>query len=309
MDQHWLCTIATHYAPKWLACFISESSMASPEAPLIPDKTAHKHSSHHPGPGSRPMRWIVRGIAKLAVQSIVWSGRAGALHLRDEKLNMYVIGVHGGHADLLADSLSDVARLAAHRPYGSQMLMLGDWNVDQLPEQEWDPWAEEPARAMHHARERRWLQALTQACNVTLAMPEIVQSQPPGPWATDCFFTGITRVPIGGQVGLPSILDYAAATPGCISKVWGTWEGTCSDHAMIIAETTETLEKRRWTRTTWKCRSMLQCKAWMSEHGPSCQLGPPELAEWLLKAQQKWEDGKSSAQRRDTRIPDEVKQL
>jgi hypothetical protein len=54
------------------------------------------------------------------------------------------------------------------------------------------------------------------------------------------------RVPIGIGNCL-KVLDYVAATPGCISKVWGTWH--LPDHAMIIAETRETGEER-WSRTT-----------------------------------------------------------
>ena len=245
----------------------------------------------------------------MAVQSIIWTGRAGALHLQDNNVNIYAIGVHGGHAEFLADSLSDVAKLASHRPYGAQLLVMGDFNVDQLPVQPWDPWAQQDQRNQHHARERRWLEAMTQACNCTLYLPGCVSEAPSGQWANLCRNTGITRVPVGGQAGLPSVLDYAAATPGCIARIWGTWEGTCSDHAMIIIETKQTLEKRRWRRTTWKCKSTLQCKKWMSEHGPSSQLGQPEIAAWLLKAQQKWEDGKSSAQRSQARVPEEVKQL
>ena len=47
--------------------------------------------------------------------------------------------MHGAHEQLLADTLADVAFLLKYRPWGSKVLAVGDWNVDQLPMLALDP--------------------------------------------------------------------------------------------------------------------------------------------------------------------------
>ena len=49
--------------------------------------------------------------------------------------------MHGSHGDSLLDSLSDVVVLVKRKPRRAELVLVGDWNVDQLPMLQCDPWS------------------------------------------------------------------------------------------------------------------------------------------------------------------------
>ena len=131
--------------PWWSILFISETDSHRDGRDGF--DSMHKTYRHYPGASSWAMLFVVRSCMSEFVQSCVWRGRCGAIHLRQRStldgtnicMNLYVVGVHGGHDALFADTLADIACLVRRRPFGSRVMILGDWNVDLLPTLSSDP--------------------------------------------------------------------------------------------------------------------------------------------------------------------------
>ena len=69
------------------------------------------------------------------------------------KSSLYAIGVHGAHGDALLDTLTDIVTLIRRKPRHSQLIVLGDFNIDLLPTLAQDPWSDLPERiGCHRAR-------------------------------------------------------------------------------------------------------------------------------------------------------------
>ena len=85
------------------------------------------------------MAWVIANSMHDQLRDVQLIGRArsilvlapGAHHLTNSSL--HVVGLHGSHSDALVDSVSDVVALIKRKPRFSQLIILGDWNVDLLP--------------------------------------------------------------------------------------------------------------------------------------------------------------------------------
>jgi len=83
-----------------------------------------------------------------------------ALHLTQrtavdtERISVFIVGIHNSHGDAQIDTLADASYLTRHRPRWSKVVVIGDFNVDQLPSLQSDPFLAEPQRASRHCDER-----------------------------------------------------------------------------------------------------------------------------------------------------------
>ena len=115
------------------------------------------------------MMFVVRSWVAICVRKVTWRGRCGGIAFKSWglgdalQLNVFVIGVHCGHGPLLLDSLADIAWLAKRRPWGSKLLVIGDWNCDMLPSLSGDPWSAIEGRSLHHADTRALHLCFTEA--------------------------------------------------------------------------------------------------------------------------------------------------
>ena len=297
------CNLATHTAPNWCAMFVSESDVAAQHQNDHNYSCAHIQHRHHPGKGSRAMRWIIRAHYSRAVRKCVWRGRCGAIHIHTASTNIYAIGLHAAHGDGLPETLRDVAVLAKGRPWGARLLILGDWNVDLLPSHSADPFAGHPGRGDRHAFERRWLEALASALRLEVTVPARCIDSPGGRWAEDCLGTPVTRVPQGQAPGLPSLLDYALSSPALIHDLWSSWAAAPGDHAMIVAEVTAEWEPRKWAKTCWACKDEEGCKLWLAKHADRTPTDMTSFQLLMLTAQSNWSDNRTCKQRSKARLP------
>ena len=112
--------------------------------------------------------------------------------------------------------------------------MAGDFNVDFLPTMAIDPFGDFPGRVSRHEERRMFLEALLEGLKLQLQLPEESAGFPPVQWATECLSCPITQVPMGSQHGLPSLLDYGAATTGLITKIRAFWTPLPRDHAATL---------------------------------------------------------------------------
>ena len=125
-------------------------------------------------------------------------------------MSLYAVGFHGAHGDALLGSLTDVVTLKKRKPRHSQLIVLGDFNVDLLPILEQDPWHDLPNRTQDHRDRRAVLENLCQALKLETAVPDLVVGSPGGPFKDAAPFVPFTRIPTGACAGqqVPSLLDY-----------------------------------------------------------------------------------------------------
>ena len=110
------------------ACFLSEFDGHLDDRNV--SVLNYKVFRHYPGVGSFALGWVVSGMfGRFIVGQPVWRGRCGALHLRfptgaaGQMCNLWLVGVHGAHGDLLLDSLADVRFVAGCRPRGAKIFL------------------------------------------------------------------------------------------------------------------------------------------------------------------------------------------
>ena len=111
------------------------------------------------------------------------------------------------------DVLGDAAYLIQHRPWGSKLAIVGDFNADQLPALSADPFAGRPGREAHHREERFRIQSFADKFQLEVEIPQVVWSTPGGPFDEACAFAPVSLIPEGHltETCLPSSLDYALA--------------------------------------------------------------------------------------------------
>ena len=226
--------------PVWTVIYLSEIDALRSNSPIL-QELPHKISRHYPGTGSFPMAFVINQRVACLVQKVLWRGRCGAVVLFqaaspcNECIHLFIVGIHNSHKDLQVDVLNDAAFLIRNRPWGSKVVFIGDFNVDQLPALAVDPFADLPGRYSHHSDERLRLTTFADKFGLDLEIPEMVVSTPGGPFGDMCAFAPISRIPAGEQAStmLPSCLDYCMASPNLVQTSEVHWEGVPADHALV----------------------------------------------------------------------------
>ena len=225
--------------------------------------------------------------------------------------NIYILGIHVAHGDLQIDTLSDIAFLLRHRPWGSRVLVAGDWNIDQLPPLAIDPFSDHPGRDQHHQAERVLVQSLVDRFHLSLFVPEVVCSTPGGPFDDACRASPITRIPVGEAASYcsPSLLDYAAASENLVTESRIHWHGVPADHALVTFSISPVRTMMRNTKTTWKCRDEDQCISWVQANAPTQLVDLASFHSFISSMQTKWADVDTCKGRHEARLPPDLRSL
>ena len=217
----------------------------------------HSIYRHWPGPGSFSIAFIVHSRVRHLLKSIVPHGRAMSAYFKDDMaLDLLVIGAHGGHGDALHDSLANISYLLRSGSRLSRKLVIGDHNIDILPTLPSDPWASLPHRSLRHQYERQLLNSFCLRSRLAVNVPDRAGPPLTGPWKDFNTSTSFSRVPIGDQYGLPSLIDFALGTCGVVLSSYVLWN-SFSDHAYLVCRTqapTRLLPrrpKRTWEYKNW----------------------------------------------------------
>ena len=109
---------------------------------------------------------------------------------------------------------------------------MGDWNIDELPNLETDPFRDHPRRSSHHEFRRLFWDAWSAPSNFEIVLPNLVESTPHSKWCLEAMANPISHLPSDLQAGLPSALDYAYSSGGSILSSTLLWEPPFSDHAI-----------------------------------------------------------------------------
>ena len=227
--------VVSESVSKWTVLFLPEVDGFLDSRPSL--STSHLTFRHWPWEGSFAMQICIRAAAHHLAQDVIWLNRCGAVYSykkhasKQYSINLYVIVVHNSHGDLQDEVLLDVANLVRRKPLGADISIIGDWNIDQLPVHETDPWADTINRSSHHSVPRLKLMALLDRHGLELNVPATIMSGPGGPFSLQCTTAPITRIPIGVQADscLPSTLDYAVSSRGVLREGTIFWRGVPAD--------------------------------------------------------------------------------
>ena len=258
-----------------------------------------------------PMMVVINAAAQSALRSINVAGRAMRVHFSDQcHNNVSLVFLHGDHDEALATSLADAVELAKSRSKGSELVIIGDINVDQLPVLSNDPWQHLDGREEHHAGRRALLEMFADAVRLSVHLPDRVSSLPGGRIcgkATACPFT---RIPIGRQKGVPSLLDYALGAAGKLQEVVVDWDLAQGDHAALIVGLSCPYKRfPRWRRSTWKCSDRAHCKAWVAQNAARNFNSVDSFHTFAKSVQAEFEQVLTRSERRKRREPEWIKQL
>ena len=145
---------------------------------------------------------------------------------------------------------------------------------------------------------------------IEMQIPERSNGVPGGPYSEGALFSLISRIPVGEQAGLPSLLDFACATGGHLQSSWLDWEIALADHAalfMTLAGSFSAFQAR--PRRTWRCRDNDGLNEWMRSMAPESFTDINGLHSFLLEAQTNFADTRTASQRRRCREPNDIKEL
>ena len=253
---------ASSTCPGWAVIFLQELDFIQHPLDTLSFVEGHSVYKHWPGPGSRTLGIVVHREIRSIVANVIWRGRAGGIHLCSpfpcelssvrfasqasasasplsstiHDCNVVAVGFHGAHGDVLGSSLFDVSSTLKFwkrwRGATASVVVLGDTNVDLLPSLACDPFLG-AGRSSHHSDRRSILNAWAEQRSFETCIPEQVYGVPGGRYSKYCLECPITRVPTGVQDGLPSILDFAPATPKTIYSCKAYWNVHESDHALL----------------------------------------------------------------------------
>ena len=298
-----------HQVLHWSVIFVSEFDGTLSQRELTYNLSHHVHR-HWPGPGSFAIGIIVNSRARPYLRSLTPHGRAICAYFKsDVTLDLTLVGVHGGHGEALAGSLADTSFLLRSSPRLSNVLVVGDQNVDLLPSQPHDPWASRPLRQQHHSEQRDLLHAFCQRFHLNITIPTMSRETLTGPWAPFAANSIFSRVPVGGQIGIPSLLDYPLGSHNVVSSSSLFWSHI-SDHAINVIDVharlkfTQPRPKRNWLSRDW-----VESTNSFRAMAPASFRGWTDFTNHIARLQASTGVATTCAERRRHREPEHIKNL
>ena len=296
--------------PHWAgACFMESDAHFNAEFSLG-DSSKHTVRRHWPGSGSVAMTLVIRDKWARFVREVKFEGRTCMVHWRLSRAQqLHTIFWHGAHNEDFVQSLSDMTFIAKRCKNSSNVVLLGDFNVDLLPNTIGDPYAGLPHRAEKHLEERLMLQQALDACRFDFIPFESVSGCTPTAVHPECAAVPITRIPLGDQHGTPACLDHVVARgAGVKASLW--WSAIPTDHAAAVAEIDIQKQQRaRFARSTWRCADARRAEEWARDNAPASFDDPIAMSLFVCKMQGLHADTNTCAQRRRHREPAAVKTL
>ena len=160
--------------------------------------------------------------------------RTGWVSSRKRESICSIAVFHGSH-ESFEESLEDIFSLLPRGNCLNKFVVVGDWNVDQLPTLAVDPFADSIGRSNHHFDRRQVLNAWLEAHKLDLTLPEVWFGVPQCFADEFCIRAPISRVPKFVQFStlghIPSLLDYGASSSNTVLSSSIEWENRISDHA------------------------------------------------------------------------------
>ena len=107
---------------------------------------------------------------------------------------------------------------------------------------------------------------------------------------------------------VPSLLDYCMATPGLVTSSCLYWKKVPADHALMSCTLAVGFPAKHHKKNTFQCSDEGACVQWLSERCPGEFTSASDLHD-LLAAQARWDESLTCAQRRQRRMPLQLRDL
>ena len=208
--------------------------------------------------------------------------------------------------------LADVAHLLAAADTRAHKVWLGDFNIDRLPEWESDPYADRRDRCNRHTVQRAVLWEFVEQFGLHPCEPEFSSTPDVDEWAALSLVAPFTRIPIGEQTGLASLIDLVYADHNCISSTYSIgWDHLLFDHAWISVNLSFVTEDRATRRPmrTWRPCCSVAVKAEIGRTMPVEFKSVDHFVQYALSIQESLASPTTARQRRALREPFHIKMI
>ena len=211
----------------------------------------------------------------------------------------------------MQDTFADLASLLNGRSRLTKTVIAGDFNVDILRCHRSDPFASLPGREGHQADMRQLLDNFVRLYGLCVPPVDLALSSPGGPFSELCATSAITRLPVGGQLGNPSRLDFALTKQPKDVSLTHSWNGHLADHCIIIIlKLHDTrMSCKKWTVATWHCSDEAAMRQAIDIEAPIVFTDVHHIHATCLSIQDTWSSRESANDRRSHRESTQVKKL
>ena len=127
-------------------------------------------------------------------------------------------------------------------------------------------------------------------------------------WTDVCKRFPYTRVPLGCQLGNPSLIDFGVSTRGVLRSGQGSWVGSPSDHCFLKYEFACGVRTAQIPRRHFFCRDWADAVSFTTTNWPDLDFGDPNeamsgMTTFLHEVRDRFQAGGSAALRRENRMP------
>ena len=312
-----LLSIVEHSYPSWHVCFFTEADAIQSSSFELKHPT-HRVFRHWPGPGSRSMLFVVNAALSQMSCRVRGQNRVFGLDLSlrgtGKRNSICLVGVHGPHDTLdLHDHMGDVAHILGGRRAGSEVVLVGDWNVDMALTFAHCPCNSASQSSNENMSNRRLiLETFAESSNLDFSFPAYIDGLPDDmTWHSMCTRFAFTRVPQGQQSGVPSLIDFALSSSNIITSCVGSWCLVPSDHCIVAFNINHRVRIASHRRSTWViddreaavCYALANWPKTFSQHNLTEHSTPSRFCEFLRTVRDVNSDHASCRVRRNKRFP------
>lgn len=235
--------------------------------------------------------------------------------VQDNSSRFQVVGHHAPHGSEQDDHFTLLSSILGRNPRHMHVMVVGDTNVDWSMNCPDDPFARHIYiyiyRNRHHTVERRRLKSLVDAhkCKILILKPSAIG--PGGIWSQCCQQFPFSRIPAEAHHSQkPSLLDYAFVNMGAEAHASLQWKYAPGDHAILCVEMDITHPIRKPPQKVWRPKDdFMNVYDWFSENPVDGTCTHESMVEFLRHAQNQNSDPQSRKQKKQQRLPTQIRDL
>ena len=203
----------------WDVVFLCEADRVASSSFCV-EHPRHRVIRYWPGDGSFAFAFVVHQRLASVPLHVFGQNRACLLELRSSdhrsSTSLSIVGVHGPHSHY-REFLSDLSQVLSERKCSGPCACVGDWNVNLANSRFCDfPCVLESDRTRLREDEEYsdFVGFVTESFFEVSCAREVAGTPDSFAWRVACTNCPYTRVPLGAQLGSPSVLDFGVGSRG-----------------------------------------------------------------------------------------------
>ena len=258
----------------WDVVYLCEADRVASSSFCV-EHPRHRVIRYWPGDGSFAFVFVVHQRLASVPLHVFGQNRACLLELKSSdhgsSTSLSVVGVHGPHSHY-REFLSDLSQVLSERKCSGPCACVGDWNVNLANSRFCDfPCVLDSDRNRLREDEEYsdFVGFVTESLFEVSCAREIASTPDSSAWRSACTNSPYTRVPLGAQLGSPSVLDFGVGSRGVFRDVQGSWKRSPSDHAIMSYVVACKLTSLRRPVSHFWCRDRASAVAYARTFWPS----------------------------------------